>query len=211
LAVEGALLAKLRNGGEACTAANRLYVQRGVAGAFAEQLAERMRALKVGRGTDDGVNVGPLVSQRQRAGVADLVDDAVGRGARTLVGGAPMDGPGWFYSPTVLVDVPDSARLLREEIFGPVAPVVPFDTEAEALAAANDTHYGLISYVFTRDLDRAVRVAEALQSGMVGVNQGVISNPAAPFGGVKQSGFGREGGFEGIDEYLETKYVSIKA
>jgi succinate-semialdehyde dehydrogenase/glutarate-semialdehyde dehydrogenase len=209
-AVDGAMLAKLRNGGEACTAANRFYVQRGVAGDFATRLAGRMSALKVGRGTDDGVDIGPLIDDRQRSTVAELVDDAVGRGAEVLVGGHAVDGPGYFYPPTVLASVPDDARLLREEIFGPVAPVVAFDTEEEAVAAANATEYGLVSYVYTRDLDRAIRMAEGLESGMVGVNQGVVSNPAAPFGGVKQSGYGREGGYEGIDEYLEAKYIAIK-
>ncbi len=210
-AVEGAMQAKLRNGGEACTAANRFYVQRSVADEFAARLANRMGALNVGRGTEDGVGIGPLIDGRQRATVAELVDDAVGHGAKVLTGGQPPEGAGYFYPPTVLATVPPEARLLREEIFGPVAPIIAFDDEAEAVAAANATEYGLVSYVFTRDLDRAVRMAEALASGMVGVNQGVVSNPAAPFGGMKQSGYGREGGHEGIDEYLETKYIAIKA
>jgi succinate-semialdehyde dehydrogenase/glutarate-semialdehyde dehydrogenase len=209
-AVDGAMLAKLRNGGEACTSANRFYVQRGVAGEFASRLAARMVGLKVGRGTEDGVDIGPLIDDRQRATVAELVDDAVGRGAEVLAGGHAIEGPGYFYPPTVIASVPDDARVLHEEIFGPVAPIVAFDTETEAVTAANATEYGLVSYVFTRDLDRAIRMSEALDSGMVGVNQGVVSNPAAPFGGVKQSGYGREGGYEGIEEYLETKYIAIK-
>ncbi len=209
-AVEGAMLAKLRNGGEACTSANRFYVQRAVAEPFAARLAERMAAMKVGRGTN-GVDVGPLINARQRGKVVDLVDDAVARGATALTGGTAGDGPGYFFAPTVLADVAPGSRLVAEEIFGPVAPVLTFDDEAEAVAAANDTEYGLIAYVYTRDLERALRVAEALQTGMVGVNQGVISNAAAPFGGVKQSGYGREGGREGIDEYLEVKYLSIAA
>jgi succinate-semialdehyde dehydrogenase/glutarate-semialdehyde dehydrogenase len=166
--------------------------------------------MKVGRGTEDGVTVGPLIEEKQRAKVVELVDDAVGKGARSLLGGHPVDGPGYFYAPTVLVDVPHDARLLREEVFGPVAPVVPFDTDDEAIAAANDTEYGLVAYVFTGGLERALRVCERLETGMIGLNQGLVSNPAAPFGGVKQSGFGREGGPEGINEYLETKYVAVK-
>ncbi len=208
-AVEGAMLAKMRNVGEACTAANRFHVHESVATEFAERMAARMGALKVGRGTEPGVDVGPLIDESQREKVTELVGDAVGRGARALVGGARLDGPGYFFEPTVLTDVPDEARLLREEIFGPVAPVASFSTDEQAIAAANRTEYGLVAYLYTRDLDRAFRVSEALESGMVGINQGVVSNPAAPFGGVKQSGFGREGGFEGIGEYLETKYVAL--
>jgi succinate-semialdehyde dehydrogenase/glutarate-semialdehyde dehydrogenase len=155
------------------------------------------------------VDVGPLIDATQREKVQELVSDAVERGAKTLVGGQPGDGPGYFYEPTVLAAVPDDARLLSEEIFGPVAPVATFSTDDEALAAANRTEYGLVAYVYTRDLQRALRVAEGIETGMVGLNQGVVSNPAAPFGGVKQSGFGREGGFEGIEEYLETKYVAV--
>jgi succinate-semialdehyde dehydrogenase/glutarate-semialdehyde dehydrogenase len=170
-----------------------------------------MGDLTVGRGTEEGVDVGPLINDKQRSKVVDLVDDAVGKGAEALVGGKADGGPGYFYPPTVLTSVPAGAALLREEIFGPVAPIVAFDDEAEAVAAANDTEYGLISYVFTRDLDRAIRVSEAITTGMVGVNQGVVSNPAAPFGGTKQSGYGREGGREGIEEYLEVKYIAIKA
>ena len=208
-AVAGALLAKMRNIGEACTAANRFHVAAALAERFAERLAERMGALRVGRGTEDGVEVGPLIDEAQREKVDGLVQDAVGCGARVLVGGSARAGPGYFYEPTVLADVPDGSMLLREEIFGPVAPVTAFADEDEAIAAANDTEYGLVAYVYTRDLDRALRVAERLETGMVGLNQGMVSNPAAPFGGIKQSGFGREGGVEGIDEYLETKYVAI--
>jgi succinate-semialdehyde dehydrogenase/glutarate-semialdehyde dehydrogenase len=208
-AVEGALLAKMRNVGEACTAANRFHVHESLADEFSRRLAERIGALKVGRGTDPGVDVGPLIDGKQRDKVQELVEDAVGRGAKVLVGGQPGDGPGYFYDPTVLAAVPDDALLMTEEIFGPVAPVATFKTDEEALDAANRTEYGLVAYVYTRDLERAFRVCERLETGMVGLNQGVVSNPAAPFGGVKQSGFGREGGFEGIDEYLETKYVAL--
>jgi succinate-semialdehyde dehydrogenase / glutarate-semialdehyde dehydrogenase len=208
-AVEGAMLAKMRNIGEACTAANRFHVHESVAEEFARRLAERMSKLKVGRGTEPDVGVGPLIDDKQRSKVAELVEDAVSRGARLLLGGHAIDGPGYFFEPTVIVDVPDDARLLREEIFGPVAPIATFSSEQEALRAANGTEYGLVAFLYTRDLDRAIRVSEGLESGMVGLNQGVVSNPAAPFGGVKQSGFGREGGFEGINEYLEVKYVAL--
>ncbi len=208
-AVEGALTAKLRNVGEACTAANRFHVHESLAGEFASRLAARMGALRVGRGTEPSTDLGPLIDERQRAVVSELVDDARSRGARLLTGGGPLEGPGYFFAPTVLADVPSDARVLAEEIFGPVAPVATFSTEEEALEAANRTEYGLVAYLYTRDLARAFRVAEGLQTGMVGLNQGLVSNPAAPFGGVKQSGFGREGGFEGIDEYLETKYVAL--
>ena len=208
-AVEGAMVAKMRNIGEACTAANRFHVADSVADEFARRLAERMGALRVGRGSDPDTQVGPLIDDAGRGKVVDLVDDAVRRGARVLVGGAPVDGPGHFYAPTVLVDVPRDARLLHEEIFGPVAPITRFRTEEEAIALANDTEYGLVAFVYTRDLSRAMRVVEALQTGMVGLNQGMVSNAAAPFGGVKQSGFGREGGHEGIREYLEVKYVAV--
>jgi succinate-semialdehyde dehydrogenase / glutarate-semialdehyde dehydrogenase len=208
-AVDGAMLAKMRNIGEACTAANRFIVHESVADEFSRRLAERMGGLKLGRGTDDGVNVGPLIDGKQRDKVAELVADAVDRGGRVLTGGNRGDGDGYFFEPTVLADVPTSARMFREEIFGPVAPVTTFSTDDQALALANDTEYGLVAYAFTRDLARAVRVAEGLETGMVGINQGVVSNPAAPFGGVKASGFGREGGAEGIEEYLETKYVGL--
>jgi succinate-semialdehyde dehydrogenase/glutarate-semialdehyde dehydrogenase len=208
-AVEGAMLAKMRNIGEACTAANRFLVHRSLADAFADRLAARMTALRVGRGVEEGVDVGPLVDEQAREKVASLVQDAVSRGARVVAGGGPLDGPGYFYSPTVLRDVPPAARMAHEEIFGPVAPVSVFDEEEQALAMANDTDYGLVAYVYTQDLDRAFRVAERLQTGMVGLNQGIVSNPAAPFGGVKHSGIGREGGRLGIEEFLETKYVAL--
>jgi succinate-semialdehyde dehydrogenase / glutarate-semialdehyde dehydrogenase len=208
-AVQGALIAKMRNIGEACTAANRFHVADSIAGQFAEKLAEKLGAMKVGRGTEDGIEVGPLIDDSQRSKVTELVDDAVGRGARALVGGHARDGAGYFYDPTVLADVPDDANLLREEIFGPVAPVKAFDDEDAAVAAANDTEYGLVAYLYTSDLKRALRVCERLETGMVGLNQGMVSNAAAPFGGIKHSGFGREGGPEGIEEYLETKYVAV--
>lgn len=208
-AVEGALLAKMRNVGEACTAANRFHVHESLAQEFADRLAGRMGAMKLGRGTEPDVDVGPLIDAAQLGKVAELVDDAVERGARVLLGGSRADGRGYFYEPTVLAGVPDQARLLGEEIFGPVAPIATFSSEEQALAAANRTDYGLVAYVYTRDLSRAFRVCEAIETGMIGLNQGVVSNPAAPFGGVKRSGFGREGGFEGIGEYLETKYVAM--
>ncbi|MGB0092091.1 MAG: NAD-dependent succinate-semialdehyde dehydrogenase [Solirubrobacteraceae bacterium] len=208
-AVQGAVIAKMRNIGEACTAANRFHVAGPVADQFAAKLAEKMGAMKVGRGTEDGVEVGPLIDETQRGKVAELVEDAVGRGARALVGGHTRDGSGYFFDPTVLTDLPEDAKLLKEEIFGPVAPVKGFLDEDEAIAAANDTEYGLVAYVFTNDLKRALRVIEGLETGMVGLNQGVVSNAAAPFGGIKQSGFGREGGSEGMEEYLETKYVAV--
>jgi succinate-semialdehyde dehydrogenase/glutarate-semialdehyde dehydrogenase len=208
-AVQGALLAKMRNIGEACTAANRFHVADSVADQFAEKLAEKMGSLKIGRGTEEDVEVGPLIDDKQREKVSELVSDALGRGAKAVVGGHARDGAGYFYEPTVLTDVPDDAELLHEEIFGPVAPVKGFDDEDEAIAAANDTEYGLVAYVFTSNLKRALRVVERLETGMVGLNQGMVSNAAAPFGGIKQSGFGREGGPEGIEEYLETKYVAV--
>ncbi len=196
-AVQGALIAKMRNAGEACTAANRFHVAGPVAGQFAEKLAEKMGAMKVGRGTEDGVEVGPLIDDNQRAKVAELVDDAIGRGARALVGGHVRDSAGYFFDPTVLTDVPDNASLLREEIFGPVAPVKGFADEDEAIAAANDTEYGLVAYLYTNDLKRALRVVERLETGMVGLNQGVVSNAAAPFGGIKHSGFRTRGRLRG--------------
>jgi succinate-semialdehyde dehydrogenase / glutarate-semialdehyde dehydrogenase len=208
-AIEGAMLAKMRNIGEACTSANRFHVHESLAAEFARRLAERMGALKVGRGTEPDTDVGPLIDEAQRGKVEELVGDAVDRGAKTLIGGERLDGPGYFFAPTVLSGVADESRVLREEIFGPVAPIATFSTEQQALAAANLTEYGLVAYVYTRDLARAFRVCEGIETGMVGLNQGVVSNAAAPFGGVKQSGFGREGGFEGIGEYLETKYVAL--
>ncbi len=208
-AVAGAMIAKMRNIGEACTSANRFYVHESVAAEFTTKFAARMAALTVGEGTRSGVDVGPLISATARDGVDEIVRDALTKGARAVTGGAPLPGPGFFYAPTVLTDVPPDARALTEEIFGPVAPIATFADEAEAIAAANATEYGLVGYVYTRDNARVIRVAEALEFGMVGINQGMVSNVAAPFGGVKHSGYGREGGFEGIEEYLETKYVAI--
>jgi succinate-semialdehyde dehydrogenase/glutarate-semialdehyde dehydrogenase len=208
-AVEGAMAAKLRNMGEACTAANRFIVHESVAAEFSKKFAEKMSALKVARGTEDGANIGPLIDEKSRAGVHALVSDAVSKGAKVLTGGAVPTGEGYFYPPTVLADVPANAEILKEEIFGPVAPVITFKTEDEAVKLANSTEYGLIAYAFTQNLNRGLRLAERLEVGMFGLNAGVISNPAAPFGGVKASGLGREGGFEGIEEYLETVYVGI--
>jgi succinate-semialdehyde dehydrogenase/glutarate-semialdehyde dehydrogenase len=199
----------MRNIGEACTSANRFHVAESVAGEFAERLGERMGALRLGRGTEEGVEIGPLIDANQRDKVGELVADAIDKGARCVVGGGARGGAGYFYSPTVLADVPDSARVLTEEIFGPVAPVKGFASDDEAIAAANATEYGLVAYVFTRDVKRALRVCEGLETGMIGLNQGLVSNAGAPFGGVKQSGIGREGGNEGIHEFLETKYVAI--
>jgi succinate-semialdehyde dehydrogenase / glutarate-semialdehyde dehydrogenase len=208
-AVEGAMVAKMRNMGEACVAANRFLVHESVAGEFTERLTERMGKLVVGRGTEDGVDVGPLIDGTQRSKVEELVGEAVSAGARVLTGGEPVDGRGYFFTPTVMSAVPPASRLCSEEIFGPVAPVTTFSTEAEALRMANDTEFGLIAYLYTRDIGRAIKVTEGLQTGMVGLNSGLISNAAAPFGGVKHSGYGREGGAEGIEEYLETKYIGI--
>ena len=210
-AVEGAMIAKMRNMGEACTSANRFLVHESVAGEFAEKLGKRMAALKVGRGQDDGVDVGPLIDSDAVESVSGLVTDAVHDGATLVCGGEPGDGPGYFYPPTVLVDVPADARINSVEIFGPVAPITTFTDEEQAVALANGTEYGLVSYAYTRDLQRTIRLSETLDFGMVGVNTGLVSNPAAPFGGVKASGFGREGGFEGIEEYLDTTYVSLPA
>jgi succinate-semialdehyde dehydrogenase/glutarate-semialdehyde dehydrogenase len=208
-AVEGAMLAKMRNIGEACTAANRFLVHESVAEEFAQRFAKRMSALTLGKGTKKGVDVGPLIDGKARDGVAELVEDARSKGATVLVGGSPVAGRGYFFEPTVVADVPLGARMMSEEIFGPVAPISTFATEDEAVERANGTEYGLVAYLFTSDVGRVIRVSEALEFGMVGVNQGIVSNPAAPFGGVKASGFGREGGFEGIEEYLETVYVGI--
>ncbi|HVM64165.1 MAG TPA: NAD-dependent succinate-semialdehyde dehydrogenase [Acidimicrobiales bacterium] len=210
-AVDGAVIAKMRNIGEACTAANRFLVQRPVAEEFARRLAGRLANMKVGRGTEAGVEVGPLIDEDQRKKVTELVDDAVAGGATVLTGGNAIDGPGYFYSPTVLSDIAASARLRSEEIFGPVAPVIAFDDEREGVDEANNTEMGLVAYVYTNGLDLAFQVCERLQTGMVGLNQGMVSNAAAPFGGVKQSGFGREGGHEGINEYVSTKYVAMRA
>jgi succinate-semialdehyde dehydrogenase/glutarate-semialdehyde dehydrogenase len=208
-AVDGAILAKMRNGGEACTAANRFHVANAVREEFTEKLVKRMSEFTLGKGTDESSTLGPLINKKQLDKVAELVSDAVSRGATVAVGGVAPDGPGNFYPATVLTDVPDDARILKEEVFGPVAPIIGFDTEDEGIAAANNTEYGLAAYIYTQSLDRALRVAEGIESGMVGVNRGVISDAAAPFGGVKESGFGREGGFEGIDEYLDVKYIAL--
>jgi succinate-semialdehyde dehydrogenase/glutarate-semialdehyde dehydrogenase len=208
-AVDQAVIAKMRNIGESCVAANRFHVHESVADDFAERLADKLGAMKVGRGTVDGVEVGPLIDDDQRGKVASLVDDAVSKGAKVLTGGERVGDRGYFYAPTVLSGITDDALLLREEIFGPVAPVKTFRTDDEAIAAANASEFGLVAYAFTRDLERALRVSEALEVGMLGLNKGLVSNPAAPFGGVKESGFGREGGAEGIDEYLSVKYVAV--
>jgi succinate-semialdehyde dehydrogenase/glutarate-semialdehyde dehydrogenase len=210
-AVDGAMVAKMRNMGEACTAANRFLVHADVADEFGEKLGKRMGALTLGRGQDDGVDVGPLIDEKAVETVGKLVRDAIGDGARKVVGDEVPDGPGFFYPPTVLLDVPQGSAINVEEIFGPVAPITTFTSEEEAIRKANATEYGLSSYVYTRDLSRTIRLAESLEFGMVGINTGLISNPAAPFGGVKASGFGREGGFEGIEEYLETTYVALPA
>ncbi|HEV7980297.1 NAD-dependent succinate-semialdehyde dehydrogenase [Amycolatopsis sp.] len=208
-ALDGVMQAKMRNIGEACTAANRIYVQRGLVDEFSRRLTERMSALPMGRGTEDGVVVGPLIDEAAVTKVSSLVKDAVDRGAKVLTGGSAVDGPGNFYPATVLVDVPSGAKLVFEEIFGPVAPILTFDTEDEVVAAANDTEFGLVSYLYTSDLKRGLRVSERLDAGMIGLNQGIVSNPAAPFGGVKQSGLGREGGKMGIEEFLEIKYIAV--
>jgi succinate-semialdehyde dehydrogenase/glutarate-semialdehyde dehydrogenase len=208
-ALDGAFLAKMRNGGEACTAANRFYVHEAVADEFTVAFAARLGALKVGPGLEDGTELGPLVNEDTRSKVASLVDEATAAGGRVLTGGSVPDRRGYFYSPTVLDNVPPSAKILDEEIFGPVAPVVRFSAEEDAVAWANDTEYGLVSYVYSGDLRRSLRVAEALEAGMVGINRGVVSDPAAPFGGVKQSGIGREGGHDGLLEFTETKYIAV--
>jgi succinate-semialdehyde dehydrogenase/glutarate-semialdehyde dehydrogenase len=208
-AVEGAMIAKMRNIGEACTAANRFYVHERVHDEFAAKLTARMAALKMGNGLQDGVSVGPLVNADTRDKVVELVEDAVSKGAKVLTGGKAPAGPGFFFPPTVMTEVPDAARMLREEIFGPVAPLQAFRTEDEVVAKANDTEYGLVAYLYTRDLGRGLRVSEKLEFGMVGLNRGLVSDPAAPFGGMKQSGIGREGAHEGLMEFLETQYVSV--
>ncbi|OMC32724.1 NAD-dependent succinate-semialdehyde dehydrogenase [Mycolicibacterium fortuitum] len=208
-AVDGAILAKMRNGGEACTAANRFHVANSVREEFTEKLVKRMSEFALGKGIDPSSTLGPLINSKQVATVTELVSDAVSKGATVAVGGVAPGGPGNFYPATVLADVPADARILKEEVFGPVAPITGFDTEDEGVAAANDTEYGLAAYVYTQSLDRALRVAENIESGMVGINRGVISDAAAPFGGIKESGFGREGGSEGIEEYLDTKYIAL--
>ncbi|MEV0672641.1 NAD-dependent succinate-semialdehyde dehydrogenase [Mycobacterium sp. NPDC050441] len=208
-AVDGAILAKMRNGGEACTAANRFHVANSVREEFTDKLVKRMSEFTLGKGIDPASTLGPLINSKQVATVTELVSDAVSKGATVAVGGVAPGGPGNFYPATVLADVPADARILKEEIFGPVAPIAGFDTEDEGVAAANNTQYGLAAYVYTQSLDRALRVAERIESGMVGINRGVISDAAAPFGGIKESGFGREGGSEGIEEYLDTKYIAL--
>ena len=208
-AIEGAMIAKMRNIGEACTSANRFHVHESLADEFAEKLAKKMGAMKIGRGSEEETEVGPLIDADQRDKVAELVEDAVEKGATCVTGGSKRDGEGYFFEPTVLSGIPDDARVLSEEIFGPVAPIATFSSDEEAIEAANKTEYGLVSYVYTSDLKRALRVCEALETGMIGLNQGMVSNAGAPFGGVKQSGVGREGGNEGIHEYLETKYIAV--
>ena len=209
-AVAGAMVAKMRNIGEACTAANRFLVHESVAPEFATKFSDRMAALRLGHGSLPDTQVGPIIDGTQRERLDELVRDAVAAGASVATGGRAVDGPGYFYEPTVLTDVPDAARMLHEEVFGPVAPIRTFADEDEAIAVANDTEYGLIAYAYTRDLQRGLRVMERLETGMVGLNQGVVSSASAPFGGVKHSGFGREGGREGIEDYLVTKYTAIK-
>jgi succinate-semialdehyde dehydrogenase/glutarate-semialdehyde dehydrogenase len=208
-AVGGAMLAKLRNMGEACTAANRFIVHESVASEFAEKFAAKMKEMTTARGTEPESKVGPLIDAKSRDKVHELVSDAVDGGATIALGGEPVDGPGYFYQPTVLTNVQKGSRILLEEIFGPVAPITTFSSEDEAVHLANDTEYGLVAYVYTKDLNRGIRMGERLETGMLGLNAGVISNAAAPFGGVKQSGLGREGGLEGIEEYLYTQYIGI--
>ncbi len=208
-AVKGLMLAKMRNGGAACTAANRIYVQRPVAKEFTEKFSAAMGAFVMGRGRDAGVQLGASVSVKERNKIAELVDSSIKSGAKVLTGGKTPDGPGAFYPATVL-EVDKQAEILKHEVFGPVAPIVIFDTDAEGIKLANTTDFGLISYVYSEDLKRAIQISEALESGMVAINRGMISDPAAPFGGVKQSGLGREGGFDGIHEFLETKYIGVE-
>ena len=208
-AIEGAMIAKMRNMGEACTAANRFYVHESVHDEFAKKLTGKMQSLKMGNGLDDGINLGPLVNKEGRDKVIELVEDAVTKGAKVLTGGKTPDGPGFFYPATVLTNVPDGAKMQSEEIFGPVASIQTFKTEDEAIKRANDTEYGLVAYLYTRDLGRGMRVSEKLDFGMIGLNRGLVSDPAAPFGGMKQSGIGREGAHEGLMEFLETQYVSV--
>jgi succinate-semialdehyde dehydrogenase / glutarate-semialdehyde dehydrogenase len=209
-AVSGAMTAKMRNMGEACTAANRFYVHESIHDEFVQRVARQMSALKVGHGLDDGVAVGPLVNAEARDKVESLVEDARRRGAKVVIGGERRPGKGFFYEPTVLADVPDGAACLTEEIFGPVAPVQSFRSEEEVVARANATEYGLVVYLYTTNLTRGLRVSEKLEFGMVGLNRGIVSDPAAPFGGVKQSGLGREGAHEGLMEFLETQYISLE-
>jgi succinate-semialdehyde dehydrogenase / glutarate-semialdehyde dehydrogenase len=208
-AIEGAMIAKMRNMGEACTAANRFYVQEKVHDEFARKLTERMATLKMGNGLTDGVALGPLVNAEGRDKVKALVEDAVNKGAKVLTGGEVPQGKGYFYPATVLTGVPDGAAMLNEEIFGPVAAIQIFRSEDEVIRRANDTEYGLVAYLYTKDLSRGMRVSEKLDYGMIGLNRGLVSDPAAPFGGTKQSGIGREGAHEGMMEFLETQYVSM--
>jgi len=208
-AVDGAMIAKMRNGGEACTAANRFYVHDAVAAEFTQKFAARLAALNVGPGLADGTDLGPLVNADTRSKVAQLVDEAARHGGRVVTGGQAPDRRGYFYAPTVLDEVPPDAGILSEEIFGPVAPIVRFTETDHAIELANNTEYGLVSYLYTADLRRALQVAEALEAGMIGINRGVVSDPAAPFGGVKQSGLGREGGHDGLLEFTETKYIAV--
>jgi succinate-semialdehyde dehydrogenase/glutarate-semialdehyde dehydrogenase len=207
-AVEGAMLAKMRNGGQACTAANRFLVHESVAGEFAAKLAERMSALRLGPGTSEETQIGPMINRKAVDGIADKVDRSVASGATAVIGGSVVEGDGYFYPPTVLTGVPRDSAVAVEEVFGPVAPIIPVRDEEDALAIANASEMGLTGYVYTGDLARGLRVCERLEVGMVGLNRGLVSDPAAPFGGVKQSGLGREGGYEGIEEYLETTYVA---
>jgi succinate-semialdehyde dehydrogenase/glutarate-semialdehyde dehydrogenase len=209
-AIEGAMIAKMRNGGEACTAANRFYVHEAVAGEFTARLADRFGQLTLGPGLEESTDVGPLVNEATRTKVAGLVDGVAGDGAKVVLGGSAPDRRGYFYQPTVIDQVPASAAITDQEIFGPVAPVIRFSDESEAVQWANNTEFGLVSYVYTQDLRRGLRVSDALETGMVGLNRGLVSDPAAPFGGVKQSGLGREGGHDGLLEYLETKYIAAQ-
>ncbi|WP_172170365.1 NAD-dependent succinate-semialdehyde dehydrogenase [Brevibacterium sp. CT2-23B] len=208
-AVEGAVVAKMRNGGEACTAANRMFVHSSLAEEFSSRLAERIGAMKVGNGLDEDTEMGPLVDQDSLDKVAGLVDEAVAKGAKVLTGGSRIEGNGFFYTPTVMTDIPDDAEIRTTEIFGPVAPIVTFDSDEEGIALANETEFGLVGYLFSENVERALGLADKMEVGMVGLNTGLVSNPAAPFGGVKMSGLGREGGRVGIDEFLEVKYVAM--
>ncbi len=208
VAVEGTMLAKMRNLGEACTAANRIYVHEAVAEEYTAKLTKAMSALKLGNGLEKGVDVGPLVNKSTREKVAEFVEDAVSKGAKVETGGQIPEGKGYFYPPTVLSNVPENANCVRDEIFGPVAAIQQFSDEADVVKRANDTEYGLVAYVFTEDMKRGMQLCEALEYGMVGLNRGLVSDPAAPFGGVKQSGLGREGGHEGMLEFMETQYIS---
>jgi succinate-semialdehyde dehydrogenase/glutarate-semialdehyde dehydrogenase len=207
-AVEGAMLAKMRNGGQACTAANRFYVHQAIAEEFAHKLAVKMGALRVGAGSAEDTQLGPMVSQKAVDGITDKVDRSVAAGAEVVIGGRPVGGPGFFYPATVLTEVPRDSAVATEEVFGPVAPIITIRDDADALALANDSEFGLAGYIYTRDLARGLRVSEKLEVGMIGLNRGLVSDPAAPFGGVKQSGIGREGSYEGIDAYLETTYIA---